>query len=150
MRMTATGAHAEQLTAVELAFVRRASHSVALRRLPLFAVGAIILPRLRRDGPARRCVGEIARTIVALFNAEPDESTDLSRLHDAVRDMPDVALDVLDDLLRDARVATILEGERMWRARMLAEDWSLAFEEEPGQRPRLRVLVVMAAARAVC
>lgn len=126
--------------------MRRASASVALRRMPLFAVGALLLPHVR--GPARSNMGELSFAVVALCNGDPSSRCDVVELHAAIRALPDPCVDALEDLLG---YCEMLEAERLYRRRMLAEDWRVELvRDAEGRAAALRIIVVHARAAAAC
>ncbi len=108
------------------------ANAVRLRKLPELALLAVLAPAIgrgrntRRGALAMRHAGRMVRAVVSMIALDVRDPARVGELHEDVRALSDVCLDALDDVLANVPpVRPILEAERMWRAGLLREDWTM-------------------------
>jgi hypothetical protein len=147
------GSTARPFKPFEIHFLRATGDAVEAKRLPVLAIAGPVLGALSdaRDRAASleasRTVGPLCLAVLAFLVCDSRREEHRARMHRAVRALSDVALDVFEDLFREAgQPGAIVEAERLYRRNLLEGDWHLVMtgEQEDGRavasvRAQLRV-----------
>lgn len=99
--------------------------------------------RPRRGDVVLRFVGPLATALAVALSMDARCAASRRRVHDVLRALPDPAVDALEDLLaRFPAIRPLLEAERMHRAGLLREDWTLVLEpRQPAPSGRIAAVV---------
>lgn len=132
LRLDAIGDVARPFELDELRTLNTLAQLVRAKKSPRLVFLVPVLASLRhgkrekRSATASKAVNQLMNVLAAalVFNALDPASC--AELHACVRALSLPALDAFEDMLaRYTSVRPLLEAERMWRAGLLATDWSI-------------------------
>lgn len=148
LRVGEIGDVARPLTEKRVRALTPIAERVLAQKLPTLSLLSVLVEALRagrcpeRGRAASRTLGPLLAAFIVLVALDVRAESSRRRLHAALRALEPVSLDALEDLLSAFPVArTLIEAERMHRAGLLTEDWSLALGDEADPSGKIPVRV---------
>jgi hypothetical protein len=155
LRTRPLGSTARAFDAATVRYLRLTGEAVEAKRLPIIALAAPVIGCLSdaqdrsAAREASRTVGPLCFAVLVFLVCDSRDPLHRKRMHDSVRALSDVGLDVFEDLFREAgQPGALVEAERLYRAHLLEGDWTLDLtgDVEDGRQ----VARVRASVRAGC